>query len=105
MDMLSELLPDAGAAKKNAIIHQHGSLYTKAYLLKIRAFEGAGTCVRGLRRQGFDVAIASTADDAQCARYDELLNIFPLCEAVVCGSEVANGKTHPDLFKAVLARL
>jgi len=101
-EMLRSLLPAASTTMRQVLLEEHGRSYRRDFLDKAKGFEGAHEVVARLHEKGHTIAIATTCQDDELRRYDQMMRVLQYCKAVCCGSQVKRGKPHPDLFEHVL---
>jgi len=80
-------------------------LFLKDFLPKIRAFPKVRELFQRLRKEGFHIALASSAKEDELKYYAKLCRIQGLYEEATSKDDAEKSKPHPDIFEAALKRL
>ncbi|MFL5350410.1 MAG: HAD family hydrolase [Hyalangium sp.] len=87
-------------------LEEHRSqLFLKEFLPKIRAFPKVRELFQRLRKEGFHIALASSAKEEELKQYVKLCRIQGLYEESTSKDEVDKSKPHPDIFQVALKQL
>lgn len=86
------------------IVGEWNRLGAALYESEVRLRPGAEAYVRALRARGVRCALATT-NDRRVLGAMRHVDVGALFEAVVCGTEVARGKDHPDIYLEAARRL
>ncbi|MHB1485384.1 MAG: HAD family hydrolase [Saccharofermentanales bacterium] len=115
-----DFLPFIGTGEDSyvgGVVNKYGLAYTldmkqgvyEEYIrnahLYIEAFAGAKEFLAKLRREGYKVALASSADKIKVDVNLKILNMTDLdFDVVITGSDVARKKPNPDIYLLAAAR-
>lgn len=80
-------------------------LFLKDFLPKIRPFPKVRELFQRLKKEGYHVALASSAKEEELKHYVKLCRIQGLYEEATSKDEVDKSKPHPDIFEAAMKRL
>ena len=105
-----QLLPvfvaaDRLAREGKTIEAYRSDLFKRRYLDRVRPFPGVRDLLDRLRADGHTIALASSGKAAEVERYQEILGIADLVDAVTSSDDAERSKPHPDIFEAVLGKL
>jgi phosphoglycolate phosphatase-like HAD superfamily hydrolase len=104
-EMLALLLPNSTKAFRKKLQTAESELYRSEYLPTVRAFRGVRALFEKAKGLGCKLALATTCQADELARYLDLLDITDLLDGTACGSEVERGKPYPDLFRFALEKI
>lgn len=94
-------LLDIPTAKKRTY-----EIYLDLAPTRLRSFPGATELVRGCRREGLKVAVASSADPIKIEANLKIIGLpWDYWDGVVSGEDVVHKKPAPDLFLAAAKQL
>ena len=82
-----------------------GQLFLKEFLPKVRAFPKVRELFQRLRKEGYHLALASSAKEEELKQYVKLCRLQGLYEETTSKDEVDKSKPHPDIFQVALKRL
>lgn len=97
--------PDRLAREGKTIEAYRADLFKRRYLDQVRPFPGVRALLERLRADGHTIALASSGKAAEVARYQEILGIADLVDAVTSSDDAARSKPYPDIFEAALEKL
>jgi len=75
-EMLRSLLPAASTTMRQVLLEEHGRSYRRDFLDKAKGFEGAHEVVARLHEKGHTIAIATTCEDDELRRYDQMMRVL-----------------------------
>lgn len=84
---------------------ERGELYKEKYMPKVRAFPGVRELFERIRRDGKQIALASSGKTQELDHYLALAKIGNLVDAQTTKDDVAHSKPHSDVFMAALRKL
>ncbi|HYX22327.1 MAG TPA: HAD family phosphatase [Thermoanaerobaculia bacterium] len=104
-----ELLRDfVRPAEHHFLADAMGAVQTRLYLARfdrdVRPFSGAAAAVRGMRRAGLPVVIASSADRRALERALRLLRLADAITGFTCADDVRKAKPFHDVFSLAIRR-
>jgi HAD superfamily hydrolase (TIGR01549 family) len=82
-----------------------GELFKREYLPRVRPFPNVRDLFARIKRDGYRLALASSANTDEVAHYKELANITDLVDLETTRSDVDHSKPCPDVFEVALGRL
>ena len=82
-----------------------GDLFKREYLLKVKGFPGVRELFQRVRREGLQIALASSAKGDELKTYKKLARIEDLVEEETSSDDAERSKPHPDIFEAALEKL
>ena len=105
-----QLLPVFFSEREVALIGKvmektRGNLFKSEFMPKVKPFPGVRPLLKRLRRDGFKIALASSATKAEVKHYAKLLKIEDLIEAGTSTDDAEKSKPHPDIFEAAMEKL
>ena len=107
--LVPSILGEEGEARdREALRAAHGVHFlTIAQKEKFRVFPGTEALIGELRRRGIPTAVATSSKKEQldAVAASSGLDVTPLVDAVVTGSDASESKPAPDLVHAALAKL
>jgi phosphoglycolate phosphatase-like HAD superfamily hydrolase len=86
------------------ISQRRGEVFKKVWLPTIRAFPCARELVERFARDGFTVAVASSAKEEELKPLLEIAGVSDLIEHRTSSDDADNSKPDPDIVKAALKR-
>ena len=94
-------------------IEQHGkeiedfrsTLFKEKYLPQVHDFAGTRELLQRIKRNGQELALASSAKGDQLATYKKIARIDDLIDRETSSDDAEKSKPHPDIFEAALGRL
>jgi len=84
---------------------RRGTLLRERYLHRIKPFPAVRELFQRVIADGKAIALASSAKEDELAHYKRIANIVDLIDAETSSEDAEKSKPHPDIFRAVLARL
>ncbi len=105
-----QLLPEAIGVAANtpsgeAIAERRGQVFRERYLPQVKPLPGSRELVRRLRRDGYLLAIASSAQPDELGALLKIAGVDDLIEAKTSADEVEESKPEPDVVLAALRKL
>lgn len=82
-----------------------GRLFKEKYLAKVKPFPGVRELFEKVKRNGQQVALASSAKGDELKDFERIANIEDLVEVETSSADAKRSKPHPDIFEAALDRL
>jgi phosphoglycolate phosphatase-like HAD superfamily hydrolase len=82
-----------------------GDRFTAKYLPLVRPFSAVPGLLQRVRDGGLRVAVASSANKDELARYLEIARITDLVDVTSSSDDVEESKPAPDIFEVVLKKL
>jgi HAD superfamily hydrolase (TIGR01549 family) len=82
-----------------------GELFKREYLAHVKPFPRVRDLFLRIKRDGFRIALASSASAEDVSSYKDLANIGDLVDAETSSSDVDCSKPCPDVFEVVLDRV
>ncbi len=82
-----------------------GELFKKEYLPEVTAFPRVRELLLRMKREGLQIALASSAKNDEIEIYKRIAHIEDLVEEQSSADDAARSKPHPDIFEAALAKL
>lgn len=82
-----------------------GELFKREYLPQIKPFPRVRDLFVRIRRDGFHIALASSANTSELKIYKKLANIADLVDAETSASDVDCSKPCPDVFEVAMKRV
>ena len=82
-----------------------GDLFKREYLLKVKGFPGVRELFQRVRREGLQIALASSAKGDELKTYKKLARIEDLVHEETSSDDAEKSKPHPDIFVASLGQL
>ncbi|MFL6256208.1 MAG: HAD family hydrolase [Pyrinomonadaceae bacterium] len=89
----------------DALEEYRGELFKREYLSRIKAFPKVRELFERVKREGLQIALASSAKADELKTYQKLANIEDLVEEETSSDDAEKSKPHPDIFEAALSRL
>jgi HAD superfamily hydrolase (TIGR01509 family) len=80
-------------------------IYRERYMRQVRAFEGVRPLFECIKRDGKQIALASSADQEDFDHNMKLLKVGDLVDGATTSQDAARSKPFPDIFEAALAKL
>jgi HAD superfamily hydrolase (TIGR01509 family) len=84
---------------------RRGRIYRERYQPEVRAFAGVRPLFERLKREGIQIALASSADQSEFEANLQLLGIGDLIDGATSAQDAERSKPFPDIFDAALAKL
>jgi HAD superfamily hydrolase (TIGR01509 family) len=105
-----QLLPEAiGVAASTpsgkAISERRGQIFREHYLPEVKALPGSRDLIVRLRRDGYLLAVASSAQPDELVALLKIAGVDDLFEARTSAGDVEESKPEPDVVVAALRRL
>ena len=95
----NEFVEDLGLPRPAAYYRERcGKLVSAAYRSVDSALPGAVELVRGLRKLGLPLAVASSSQRSNVETCLDRLGIADAFDVVVTGSDITHGKPFPDIY-------
>jgi HAD superfamily hydrolase (TIGR01509 family) len=91
--------------KSKEIEDYREELFKTQYLSQVKAFPGVRELFEHLRRDGFEIALASSAKAEDLEAYKRISKITDLLETETSSDDAEQSKPEPDIFLAALKRL
>ncbi len=88
-----------------ALEEWRGEHFKSRYLPEVRAFPKTRELFQRVLADGRNVALASSAKEAELKIYEEIAQIGDLVRAETSANDAKKSKPHPDIFQAALGRL
>ena len=82
-----------------------GELFKRDYLPRVAGFPAVRELFERVRREGLQIALASSAKADELKAYKKVARIKDLVEEETSADDAEKSKPHPDIFEAALARL
>jgi HAD superfamily hydrolase (TIGR01549 family) len=82
-----------------------GELFKTRYLSQVRAFPNVRELFQRLFREGWKIALASSAKGDELQAYKDRAQISDLLDTETSSDDVEKSKPYPDIFQAALHRL
>ncbi len=99
------LSPEEQKKYGEALEKYRGELFKKEYLSQVEPFARVRELLERVKKDGKQIALASSAKKDEIAIYKRIANIQDLVEEETSSDDAERSKPHPDIFKAALARL
>jgi HAD superfamily hydrolase (TIGR01509 family) len=80
-------------------------LFQAKYLPAVEPFPKARDLLKGLKKAGIRITLATSADGSELRQYKKIADIDDLVDKSTSASDVAHSKPHPDIFEASLKKL
>ena len=96
---------DVAQQKGEAISKRRAEILKTKYMSEIHGFPGVRELFTRLRRDGFRVALASSAHGEELETYKRKADIEDLVEKETSSDDAERSKPHGDIFQAALDRL
>jgi HAD superfamily hydrolase (TIGR01549 family) len=80
-------------------------LFRREYLHRIRPFPKVRDLFLRLKRDGYQLALASSSNEQDLEEYKRIAGIADLLEAQTSSDDAKKSKPHPDIFEAALKQL
>jgi phosphoglycolate phosphatase-like HAD superfamily hydrolase len=105
-----QLLPEAigvpaSSSSGEAIAERRGRIFRERYLPRVRPLPGSRDLVLRLRRDGYLLAVASSAQPDELGALLKKAGVDDLIEAKTSADEVEESKPEPDVVMAALRKL
>ncbi len=84
---------------------ERGQLFKKEFMPRVKPFPGVRALFGRLQKDGFKLALASSASRSEVEHYAELLEIEDLIDAGTSSDEAEKSKPHPDIFEVAVKKL
>jgi HAD superfamily hydrolase (TIGR01509 family) len=81
------------------------ALFKEKYLPQVHAFAATRELLQRTKRNGQEVALASSAKSDELATYKKIARIGGLIDEETSSDDAEKSKPHPDIFEAALDRL
>jgi HAD superfamily hydrolase (TIGR01549 family) len=82
-----------------------GELFKREYLPRVEGFPAVRRLFERVRREGLQIALASSAKADELKAYKKIADIEDLVEEETSADDAERSKPHPDIFEAALGRL
>jgi HAD superfamily hydrolase (TIGR01509 family) len=82
-----------------------GQLFKKKYMSQVKPFPRVRELLERVKKDGKQIALASSAKKDEIAIYKRIANIEDLVEEETSSDDADRSKPHPDIFEAALKRL
>jgi HAD superfamily hydrolase (TIGR01549 family) len=82
-----------------------GQLFKREYLPQVKGFPAVRELFERIKREGLQLALASSAKEDELKSYKKIADIEDLVEEETSSDDAEKSKPHPDIFEAALARL
>jgi HAD superfamily hydrolase (TIGR01549 family) len=92
-------------AKGKKIEKYRGDLFKKKYLGEVTAFPLGRALFERLMKDGWKIALASSAKKDELQTYKEIAGIDDLIKTETSTDDAEKSKPHPDIFQAAMKRL
>ncbi|GAA4019896.1 hypothetical protein GCM10022280_20030 [Sphingomonas swuensis] len=96
------LLPDLPGSEADRLGDEHGRLFRKHYLHRVKPFPHARDLLARCKGEGLRVFLASSASKSEVEHHLGLLDARDLVDGFVAADDVAHSKPCPDIFAAAL---
>lgn len=80
-------------------------LFRREYLHRIQPFPKVRELFIHLKKDGYQLALASSSNEQDLEKYKRIANIADLLEAQTSSDDAEKSKPHPDIFEAALQNL
>jgi HAD superfamily hydrolase (TIGR01509 family) len=80
-------------------------LFTRDYLPSVEPFRKVRELFERVRNEGLQIALASSAKEAELEQHQKNLGIEDLVDVTICADDTDHSKPCPDIFETALARL
>lgn len=102
-----KLLPEAIGVEKDTprgreIAKRRGAIFKKTYLPQIRAFDGARELLEELKRRGFALVVATSAQENELSHLLRAGGLEGLIDTAATSSDAEDSKPDPDILHAAL---
>ncbi|HVM72605.1 MAG TPA: HAD-IA family hydrolase [Anaerolineales bacterium] len=104
-DPAAHLAALTGQALDQAELHQRARLYRLQEQSKLTALPGVVDYVKGARRLGLRLAVASSSSRAWVHEYLRQLGLFADFDVIVCREDVSHVKPDPELYQKAVEAL
>ena len=84
---------------------ERGKLFKKEFMPKVKRFPGVRALFERLVKDGYKIALASSAKRDELEHYAKLLEIDDLIDAGTSTDDAEKSKPHPDIFEAAVKKL
>ena len=88
-----------------AMEKDRSELYRREYLPRVTSFPHTRELFERIRHEGLQIALASSAPEAELQVYKQLARIADLLAGETSADDVKKSKPHPDIFAAALTEL
>jgi phosphoglycolate phosphatase-like HAD superfamily hydrolase len=95
---------EADSPEGKRISAHRGEIFTERYLPRARAFRGTRALLETLRRTGFDLHVASSAQREELERLLQQAELADLLPNRTSSEDVAKSKPDPDILLVALQR-
>jgi HAD superfamily hydrolase (TIGR01549 family) len=85
-----------------AMEQERSELYRREYLPRVTSFPHTRELFERIRQEGMQIALASSAQEAEVKVYKQLARIEDLLAGETSADDVEKSKPHPDIFAAAL---
>jgi HAD superfamily hydrolase (TIGR01509 family) len=82
-----------------------GDIFKRDHLPRVKAFPAVRELFERVKREGLQIALASSARADELKTYKKIADIEDLVEGETSADDAEKSKPHPDIFEAALARL
>ena len=82
-----------------------GKLFQSKYLSQVKPFPGVRELFERVKRDGKQIALASSAKEDEVDVYKRIAHVEDLVEEQTSSDDAERSKPHPDIFEAALERL
>ena len=104
--LLPVFVPEDRLARLEETIQKYRSdLFKREYLSQVRPFPRVRDLFLRIKRDGFLIALASSANADELGSYKTLAHISDLVDAETAGSDVDCSKPCPDVFEVAIDRV
>jgi HAD superfamily hydrolase (TIGR01509 family) len=104
--LLPVFVPKDQLERNEETIQKYRSeLFKRDYLSQVRPFPRVRDLFLRVKRDGFLIALASSANADELGSYKKLANITDLVDAETAGSDVDCSKPCPDVFEVAIDRV
>jgi HAD superfamily hydrolase (TIGR01509 family) len=103
--MLRHVLKKHDAKLLDHIVQLQSERYRVHHLPHVRAFPGLRRLFSAIKSADAKIALATTCDKEDLARYRALMNVDDLLDVVCCGDDVKREKPAPDIVALAARKL
>jgi HAD superfamily hydrolase (TIGR01509 family) len=96
---------DATSPEGRAVAARRGELFLSEYLPRLRPTRGAYHLLVALKRDGFRLAVASSAKEDELAALLKICGADKVIESATSSDDADRSKPDPDILDAALAKL
>jgi HAD superfamily hydrolase (TIGR01509 family) len=84
---------------------RRSSIYRERYMSQVRPFPGVRPLFERIKRDGKQIALASSAEHEEFEANMKLLGVGDLVDGATSSADAERSKPFPDIFEAALSRL